>query len=67
MPTIFQVRDARLGETTFRTVMRETYKRMITIHDRSGQPIRVETVIRDGIPHKQLTLMEDKHVRRAIG
>ena len=65
MPTVFQVRDARQGEIKFRTVMRATYKKMVEVHDKCGQPFRVETVGIGGVPHKRLTLMEDLTCRQA--
>ncbi len=49
----------------YRDVMRDVYKRMVSIHDKCGQPFRVETVGIDGTPTKRLTLMEDLTCRQA--
>ena len=66
MPTQFEVRDIRSDEyAKFRPVARHVYKNMVRIHDRCGQPFRVGTLIRNGTPVKQLTLMEDKTCRQA--
>lgn len=56
--TIFRVRDLRNDPyEQFHIVKRETYKKMIRIHDRSGQPFRVETTYFNGTPTKNLTLL----------
>jgi hypothetical protein len=51
------VRDSRRDEVAFHEVTRATYKMMVTVHDKSGEPIRVETTYEDGAPVKHLTLM----------
>lgn len=58
MKTIFQVRDHRFNDhEQYKVVRRETYKKMIMVHDRAGQPVRVTTIYRDGHPVKSLTLL----------
>ncbi|KKM03799.1 hypothetical protein LCGC14_1770850 [marine sediment metagenome] len=54
--TIFEIKDERLGDEKFTVVTRAYYKKVITIHDRAGQPFRVGTEYRDGTPVKLLTL-----------
>ena len=56
--TIFQIKDLRRGDTVFATITREYYKKVIVIHDRAGAPFRTGTEYQNGIPVKQLTLME---------
>jgi len=57
MRVIFEVRDVRKGEVLFTPVTRAYYKKVISIHDRAGQPFRVGLEIRNGDPVKMLSIM----------
>lgn len=56
--TDFYMRDLRNGGELRRT-NRKTYRRAARLHDESGQPLRVGTEYRNGVPVKKLTLMSD--------
>jgi hypothetical protein len=55
--TVFMVRDRRVDDIRFRRVKRETYKKMVRIHDEAGQPFKVGTEYLYGVPTKKLTLL----------
>ncbi len=60
LPTLFLLRDLRIGEEKFKRVDRETYKMAARKCSEAGVPIRTGVEYRHGRAVKLLTIMEKR-------